>query len=1003
MMDAIHVFHLGARGVADLFTSPTGLLLVLLAIVLLFSAILALRDRITLKIGFRNFVRGRRRTIVLLLGLLVGTAIISSSLVVGDTVASLSTHFVYITDGNVHEAVYASQAGGYAPLPLSFFTDLNRSLEGQPHVAGVSPLLISIGTLSGLDHESGIPQTGMNLIGTDGNSSGALGPFTTTSGGRLSGPAPGTVLLDPTAAQALDAHIGDHLLLSLGPRAETNVTVLGLVQADARGGFQDNGEGDVFLSLADAQALTGALGSVNYIAVTNSGGAQGGIQYTSTVMSAIDTALPSIEAGFPNGTLPSGIADHNVLQDDVSSAENSASQLTTLFLVIGLFSIVSGSILVVGIFVLLSEERRGQMGVARAVGMTRWQLIKSYYFEGLAYSLGSALLGTFLGVGVAFLLVLVLVNLVAPSTSSQAVLASFTVLPSSLLTAYVTGFLLTLTTVVFTVAYVSRLNIVRAIRSLPEPPLSRRSYLRIGILGAGILAIGLLLVRFGLPTSQDIGYVELGSSIAILGAGLLAAAFVPNRYVFSAVGVLLIVFWGYYPLRERLFGTGHPGSIFVLFVEGIFLILAAILVYLFNADLVMQGLSRLLSRKPRQVPVVMVAFSYPYHKPFRTAMTLSIFAMVLFTIVAIASIGSGISANLEGTMTAQSGGFTMAGFSDTPIGNLPGTIHNNSTLAPEIGTAVAFLSAHGAVEMASKKGPVGFSSQIAAAPLGVPSWEDFYSANQYNFTATESGMSAAQVWRTLETNASVAVVSGDFGAAGDFSFGPSRPAVTLGTVLNITVPGAQAVLPVHVIGILSETILSVILINPGSMESTLRTNQSSLFLVTTAPGADPQNVIYDLKRAFLPYGLQLIDFQQTLDSSLQFLLSFLDLLEIFVALGLIVGIAAIGILALRAIVERRSEIGMIRAMGFRRRQVLIAFLTEYSFLSLLGIAIGTALGLLLTYTLSQSVGGFLSFSVPWVSLALIVGLSYGLTLLATGGPSYRGSRIPPAEALRYSE
>ena len=996
-------FGFDLHGLGSLLSSPTGLLILLLIAVLVGSLFLAWRDPVTMKIGFRNFVRGRRRTMVLLLGLLVGTAIISSSLVVGDTVGTLVTHFAYISDGNVHEAIYAQGIQGYSPFPYSLYSDINRSLTGQPGVQGVSPLLLAAGAAAGMDRESGVPQTGMNLVGTDANASQALGPFTTTGGKSLPGPLAGKVLLNPTSAQELDAHTGDHLTLTGPNERSLNVTVLGIVQADGRGGFQDNGQGNVFVTIANAQFLLGTPGAINYVAVTNVGGASGGIAHTSEVWKEINGSLPGILDSFPAGMLPAGITAHDVLGADVSSAANTSSQLTTLFLVIGLFSIVSGSILVVGIFVLLSEERRGQMGVARAIGMTRRQLLKSYYFEGLAYSMGSALLGTFIGVGMAFLLVEVLVSTVAPGASSQAVFDSFTVLPSSLLTAYITGFLLTLATVIATVTYVSRLNIVRAIRSLPEPPLTRKSYRKIALFGAGVVLLGLLLVRLGLPDSVDISVVLVGSSFVILGAGLIATAFVRSRYALTAVGAAFLLFWGDLSLRNWLFGTDHPGSIFILFLEGIFLILGAILVYLFNADLVMRALSRILGRRPKRVPVVMVAFSYPAHKPFRTAMTLSIFAMVLFTIVVIASIGNGIAVNVNSQVTSQSGGYTMAGTTSTPIPDFMGDIQNNSTLSSEIETAVPFASALASISVGSPGGPSYFQSKIAAAPSRVPANEDFYTSNHYNFSATLDGMSAGEIWQKLETDPGVAVVSGDYGASG-FSFGPQHSAVTPGDTLNISVLGVRnATASVQVIGVLAETVLSVILLNPTTMTSTLHSTQDSLFLITAKSSANPQQVIYDLKRAFYPYGLQLLDFQQVFSSGLQFLLAFLDLLEIFVALGLIVGIAAIGILSLRAIVERRSEIGMIRAMGFRRSQVLAAFLMEYSFLALLGIGIGVLLGLLLSYDISQVAGGFFTFAIPWENLALIVGLSYALTLVATGGPSYRASRFPPAEALRYSE
>jgi len=114
-----------------------------------------------------------------------------------------------------------------------------------------------------------------------------------------------------------------------------------------------------------------------------------------------------------------------------------------------------------------------------------------------------------------------------------------------------------------------------------------------------------------------------------------------------------------------------------------------------------------------------------------------------------------------------------------------------------------------------------------------------------------------------------------------------------------------------------------------------------------------------------------------------------------------------GILALRAVVERRREIGMLRASGFTQGMVLRSFVLEYSFTTLLGIAIGTGLGILIVYNLVHSAAagsvGVTNFAVPWTTVAEIVLIAYGLVLVAIAGPAVRASRLPPADAVRASE
>ena len=76
----------------------------------------------------------------------------------------------------------------------------------------------------------------------------------------------------------------------------------------------------------------------------------------------------------------------------------------------------------------------------------------------------------------------------------------------------------------------------------------------------------------------------------------------------------------------------------------------------------------------------------------------------------------------------------------------------------------------------------------------------------------------------------------------------------------------------------------------------------------------------------------------------------------------------------RAVRERRREIGMLRAMGFRARTVRAAFLIEASFIAVQGIVIGAALGVVTSYSVlsnSKALGDQpLSFHVPWLSLTI---------------------------------
>jgi putative ABC transport system permease protein len=125
----------------------------------------------------------------------------------------------------------------------------------------------------------------------------------------------------------------------------------------------------------------------------------------------------------------------------------------------------------------------------------------------------------------------------------------------------------------------------------------------------------------------------------------------------------------------------------------------------------------------------------------------------------------------------------------------------------------------------------------------------------------------------------------------------------------------------------------------------------------------------------------------------------------FMGLGLVVGIAAVGVIAFRTVVERRQQIGMLRAIGFSRGQVALSFLLESSFVTLLGIITGLGLAILLSFFLltssSMSDMGLEGFFIPWLEVVPTCVVAYLAALVMTFIPSRQAASIPIAEALRY--
>lgn len=976
--------------------SVVGGLLLLLLVVAVVVGVLALRQRVSFRIAMRNVRRGRWRTVLIVLGLLVGTAIISGSLVINDTAGTVNTHFTYLAYGFTDEAVYnSSVAQGSAPyvfFPYSTYLTVAGRTAAEPLIAGTTPEIVDTG--SAYDRTSGVPETGVQVIGVDPNASALLGAFTYDNGSTTAGPLPGEVLLDDQLAGNLGASVGDHVVLY--GATTVPLVVQGIVQDDTRGGFF--GGNNAFVTLATAQAFANETGALNFLAVTNVGSLTDGVGHTGAVMTFLNTTLDSLGR-------PSGLVAVPLLQENLNAAIASGQSIATLFLVLGLFSILAGALLIVGIFLTLAEERKGEMGMLRAVGLSRGGLVYIYLFEGTVYAALSALAGTAVGVLVGYVLIRIYAQTLAVTASAAVVTAfvqSFTVTAESLLIAYVAGFLLTIVTIAATSGRVSRLNIVRAIRSIPEPPPQRRVYTYLAYVGGALAVLGGLLFAATRAGTGDVSYPLLGLSLVILGGGLIAARFVRNRYAFSAVGALLIVWAGTVELHRLVLGSSHTDSIFAIFVEGIVLVLGAVLLFVFNSDLIVGGIARLAGRRPKSVAVVRVGLAYPRRRPMGAAVNFTIFAMVLFTVILIAAYGAGETAAVNNSIAAESGGYTFFGYSTSSIANLTSLVAANATLASVISLALPVT--YGTIADYPAGWAGAWYDQIYAPPTTGANGQTFYTTNTYNFTATWHGLTTAEVWQELATNASVAVVDQSYQpVAASFGATP-HPTVALGAELPIQNIGTRAETNVTVIGYMDQEFLAGVWVNPAAAAAIGYTNfQGSIFRV--APGVSAATAGQDLKRAFFPYGLQLFNVAEILQKAVQTLQGVIGLLEIFVALGLAVGIAGMGIVALRAVSERRVQIGMLRAEGFTRGMILTSFLLEYSYVTLVGIGVGTGLALWLYYNAtalnpSSPVG---TFAIPTATVVSIVVVAYVLTLAAIAGPSWKAATLPPAEAVRYTE
>jgi lipoprotein-releasing system permease protein len=147
----------------------------------------------------------------------------------------------------------------------------------------------------------------------------------------------------------------------------------------------------------------------------------------------------------------------------------------------------------------------------------------------------------------------------------------------------------------------------------------------------------------------------------------------------------------------------------------------------------------------------------------------------------------------------------------------------------------------------------------------------------------------------------------------------------------------------------------------------------------------------------------------------------LEKIAMFILLVLIVLVAAFNIIStlIMVVMEKHKDIAILKSMGASSKGILKIFIIEGGVIGLVGTALGTILGLAMAFNLDQIVAfletlfGFkiLSPDVYYIEkfpsqvnpldIALIVTTAILISLLATLYPSWRASKLDPAEALRY--
>jgi putative ABC transport system permease protein len=944
---------------------------ILIAVVVILGLpllIAGIGQRSLFSMAVRNIGRRRGEAALVVLGAVLGTAIITSSFVVGD-----------ILGGSIREGA-RSRLGPVditmSPTDAAHLPEMLAAVEDAE--MGVVDGLLAVRTATLAIEAPGSGRVVANSIvmeleldkaqsfGGDPDSTGLAG---------IESPGPHGIVVNERTADRLEVDLGDDVRLhAYGAMVELSVTdvVPEIGIAGFGGGVVDPG---VFDDLVVTAAATAAPPRAQLLVSLD-----GGVFDTRDLSDEAVTELRALVAAIP------GVEVDGVKASLLDEADQTAGTFTQLFGTIGAFSVLAGILLVVNLFVMLAEERKSELGMLRAIGFTRRRLTQTFAMEGALYATLAAFIGAVAGIGIGWLVAAASVTIFG--LAEQGLALRLVVEPSSVVVGALTGLVISLVTIWLTSWRIARLNVIRAIRDLPEPKArpTRGSTLVFGALGV-ITGIGLSTV--GYSGSNAIPFL-LGVPVAAYSAAPLLRRLLPLRPARTVVA-LTVVGWGLavFPLFPEVMGTVEL-PVFV--AQGVVLTAGAVTLVA-TLDAVWATILKGLLSHGRGLGA-RLGLAYSQARRFRTSMLLGMFALVVFTMALIAAISTSLQAQSQSFTADVRGGYDIMIDS-----NSANPVDAASLAARDDLDAVAGLARTFAY----------FETRYSEEPRAwaITGFDEDLTARQVPALSSrlETYRSDADAYRAVAADPNLAIVNENLLQDG----GPSADRMRPGDTFSVIEPNTGR--PRQLIAAAITT--SDFLFN-GVMVSRQLTAElfgpqdvAARHYVAVADGFDPEAIVSELNLALLPNGGDAATFTTLVDENLARQTAFYSVLQGFLGLGLLVGVAGLGVVMFRAVRERRREIGMLRAIGFPTRVVRGTFLFEAGLIALQGTAIGVGLGLITARQLMMSSEAFgdtqLAFTVPWLPLAVIAIVPILASLAATAVPASQAAGIQPAVAIRVAD
>jgi putative ABC transport system permease protein len=663
-----------------------------------------------------------------------------------------------------------------------------------------------------------------------------------------------------------------------------------------------------------------------------------------------------------------------VQAEAVERARSQGANVTGFLLVMGGFTIVASALLAYALFSALVEERRVELGIARALGVTRGEVTFTMVVEGLYYAVLASLVGVLLGAGLVAIFVRMLHEI---STSRDGPTFLLHLEPGALAAAFLGGVLVPLATIAAGSLRFARLDPARAIRGAPDDVRVNRRALQ--AVAMSLLLIGVVLSLLG------VGRL-VGVPMAAAGAAILLAVHrrLPWAFLLLAPAVAYTV-WTLYEFRNFPSNRRDLDPILTM-ARG--LVLALILCGLAVASpRPFRWMGSAFGRLRRLGRPAYLAFRYLGARRRAAGLTAAMIAVV----AVVVNVTGALALTFAATIPDHEGGFEVVGQSPLPHEGFPTALPGD--LAPEVADA-HFLVVH----MPLRPPQASMDGNLLTRP-----WMFRYLVGADAEFAQAQRFELAERAPQYATDAAAwdAVVRGEAILAPPWYFDPDE--LTSGGTLQLDPvlgPSREYVVAGAVRGMRNSWVFLA-----DAHVRDLGFPHGALTYVRLTPGADPDAVAHRLTAAYGPEGLVFESVPEEARRAAAATQATVLVFESFLALGLFVGVSATGFLAARAVHERMRDLGTLRALGYEAPDVRRAFVVESVVVATVGLVVGTAVGLLVAHAIwwrevrLEGTG----FQAPWFVTLGFAAAVLLLAAVAAWRPARRAAALEPAVAVRYTE